>query len=260
MLVRSKAVVLRTVKYNDASVVVETYTEAEGRVAFLVRVPKTRRAAVKSVLFSPLALLELEWNARPAAGLQHVRNAKPYVVFASIPYDPPKTCIALFIAEFLCAALKAPQPDEGVFGFVETSVRWLDAVGDGCANFHLVFLLHLSHYLGVRPNFEGYAEGCYFDLQSGRYCTLHPQHGHVLEPAEAALLPKLMRHGVALCLYARPAQAAARRDKRILFAALAVVPRFEIARRAARGVRMTAQGIPLSRHALFYVQKRKRRA
>ena len=41
---------------------------------------------------------------------------------------------------------------------------------------------------------------------------------------------------------------------------LAVVPRFEIARRAARGVRMTAQGIPLSRHALFYVQKRKRRA
>ena len=98
MLVRSKAVVLRTVKYNDASVVVETYTEVEGRVAFLVRVPKTRRAAVKSVLFSPLALLELEWNARPAAGLQHVRNAKPYVVFASIPYDPPKTCIALFIA------------------------------------------------------------------------------------------------------------------------------------------------------------------
>ena len=193
MLVRSKAGVLPPVKYNDASVVVETYTEAEGRVAFLVRVPKTRRAAVKSVLFSPLALLELEWNARPAAGLQHVRNAKPYVVFASIPYDPPKTCIALFIAEFLCAALKAPQPDEGVFGFVETSVRWLDAVGDGSANFHLVFLLHLSHYLGVRPNFEGYAEGCYFDLQSGRYCTLHPQHGHVLEPAEAALLPKLMR-------------------------------------------------------------------
>ncbi len=66
-------------------------------------------------------------------------------------------------------------------------------MGDGCANFHLVFLLHLSHYLGVRPNFEGYAEGCYFDLQSGRYCTLHPQHSHVLEPAEAALLPKLMR-------------------------------------------------------------------
>ena len=231
-------------------------------MAFLVRVPKTRRAAVKSVLFSPLALLELEWNARPAAGLQHVRNAKPYVVFASIPYDPPKTCIALFIAEFLCAALKAPQPDEGVFGFVETSVRWLDAVGM-CQLPPGVPAAPVALF-GCAAKFRGLRRGLL--LRPAERTLLHAapaaqpcartRRGGTVAQTNAHEI----RHGVALCLYARPAQAAARRDKRILFAALAVVPRFEIARRAARGVRMTAQGIPLSRHALFYVQKRKRRA
>lgn len=193
MLIRSKAIVLHTLKYNDASEVVETYTEREGRVAFLVRIPKTRRAAVKNVLFSPLAMLELEWNARPASSLQHVRNAKPYVVFTSIPYDPPKTCLALFMAEFLCASLRAAQPDERMFAFVDTSVRWLDAAQGSCANFHIVFLLHLSHFLGIRPNLEDYTPGCFFDLQSGRYSSVRPPHSHVLLPDEASLLPLLMR-------------------------------------------------------------------
>lgn len=193
MLVRSRAVVLRTVKYNDVSVIVEAYTAAEGRVGFIVRIPKTRRAAVKNVLFAPLALLEIEWNGRPAANLQRVKSVRPYAVFSSIPFEPPKTCIAFFLAEFLCNALRAPVADEGMFGFIETSVRWLDATADSCANFHITFLLHLSHYLGFRPNFEGCSENSYFDLQSGRYCVVRPPHEHVLEPAEAALLPKLMR-------------------------------------------------------------------
>lgn len=192
-MTRSKAVVLRTVKYSDTSVVAETYTEAAGRAGFIVRIPKSRRAAVRSTLFTPLALLELEWNQRPQARLQHVCSARPYVVYSSMPYDPHKACIALFIAEFLRAALREQQRDAAMFGFIEMSVRWLDAESGGCANFHIAFLLRISRYLGIMPNFDGFAENRFFDLQNGCYCVSRPQHGHAVEPGEAVLLPSLMR-------------------------------------------------------------------
>lgn len=193
MMTRSRAIVLRTIKHSDTSVIVETYTATEGRTGFLVRIPKTRRATVKNVIFTPLALLELEWNMRPAVNLQRVRNAKPYVVFSSIPFEPKKTCISLFLAEFLCYALRESAPDKDMFDFIETSVRWLDATADNCANFHIAFLLHLSQYLGFYPNLEGYAPHSYFDLTNGRFCTVRPAHTHIIEPSEAGLLPTLMR-------------------------------------------------------------------
>ena len=62
MLVNSKAIVLRTIKYSDSTLIVDAYTEQGGRRGFLVRIPKTRKAPVKNVLFSPMAILNIEWN------------------------------------------------------------------------------------------------------------------------------------------------------------------------------------------------------
>ena len=45
MLVNSKAIVLRTIKYSDSTLIVDAYTEQGGRRGFLVRIPKTRKAS-----------------------------------------------------------------------------------------------------------------------------------------------------------------------------------------------------------------------
>ncbi|WP_349909069.1 recombination protein O N-terminal domain-containing protein, partial [Bacteroides caccae] len=51
MLQKTKGIVLHTLKYNDTSIIVDMYTELSGRASFLVAVPRSRKAAVKSVLF-----------------------------------------------------------------------------------------------------------------------------------------------------------------------------------------------------------------
>ena len=74
------------------------------------------------------------------------------------------------------------------------SIIWLDTCKRDYANFHLVFLMRLSRFLGLYPNLEGYADGDYFDLRSACFRTLPPQmHSDYLEPAEAARLKTLMR-------------------------------------------------------------------
>ena len=58
MLQKTKGIVLHTLKYNDTSIIVDMYTELSGRASFLVAVPRSRKAAVKSVLFQPLSFIE----------------------------------------------------------------------------------------------------------------------------------------------------------------------------------------------------------
>lgn len=52
MLTESRAIVLRTIKYNDESFIAETLTEGHGRVSFLVRISRSPRAAVRHTLSS----------------------------------------------------------------------------------------------------------------------------------------------------------------------------------------------------------------
>ena len=66
---KTKGIVLHTLKYNDTSIIVNMYTELSGRASFLVTVPRSRKAAVKSVLFQPLSFIEFEADYRPNATL-----------------------------------------------------------------------------------------------------------------------------------------------------------------------------------------------
>lgn len=193
MLIKSRAIVLHTVKHTDESVIVELLTEATGCVSFAVRVSRSRRAAVRHTLFRPLALLEVEWNHHARGGLQHLRSAQAAVPLLSVPYEAHKTTVALFLAEFLHHAVRTEAAPELLFSYVFSSVEWFDAAQSGCANFHLVFLLRLARFLGFEPNLEGAAPGCYFDLEAGRFTPVRPTRPHFIEPDEAARLPLLMR-------------------------------------------------------------------
>ena len=194
MLQKTLGIVLRTVKYNDASLIADIYTEVAGRASFLVSVPRSRKAAVKSVLFQPLALVELEVDFRPNTSIYKVKEAKSFYPFSTLPYDPYKSAIALFLSEFLYRAVREEVENRSLFAYLQHSMIWLDECSDGFANFHLVFLMRLSRFLGLYPNLEDYRKDDYFDLQNACFTSLRPQlHSHYIGPEEASRLTMLMR-------------------------------------------------------------------
>lgn len=194
MLQKTQGIVLHSLKYKDTSIIVDIYTEVAGRASFLVPVSRSRKAAVKPVLFQPLALVELEADFRPNATIYKVKEAKSLCPFASIPYDPFKSAIALFLSEFLYRALREEAENRPLFAYLQHSIRWLDACGGGFANFHLVFLMRLSRFLGLYPNLEDYHRGDWFDLRNACFTSLRPQsHSDCIGPEEASRLAVLMR-------------------------------------------------------------------
>jgi len=184
--------VLHTLKYNDENIICHLLTEQAGCVAFIVRVSQSRRVRVRHTLFQPLQLLNIEWNARVREGLERLKNAVP-VPYASIPYEPQKASVALFLAEFMRRALRKEPPSPGMFSYVWQSLQWYDLCAADYANFHLVFLLRFSRLLGFFPNLDDCREGAWFDLLSGDFVPSRPVHGHALSPDDAAWLPKLLR-------------------------------------------------------------------
>ena len=174
MLQKTVGIVLHVLKYNDTSNIVEMYTELSGRASFLVTVPRSKKATVKSVLFQPLALIEFEADYRPNTSLFRIKEAKSFSPFTSIPYDPFKSAIALFLAEFLYRAIREEAENRPLFAYLQHSILWLDTCKISFANFHLVFLMRLSRFLGLYPNLDDYHAGDYFDmLMRMNYETMH---------------------------------------------------------------------------------------
>ncbi len=193
MFQKATGIVLRTVKYNDTSVIADLFTEQWGRVAYLVRLPHSRKSGLRSVFFQPLSMLEYESDYRPRLNLQHLREVRPAYLFRSLPYDPYKSAIALFLAEFLGHALREEQENVPLFAYLFHSVQWLDACEGTSANFHLVFLMRLSRFVGLYPNLDDYRPGDCFDLRAACFVDRQPLHTDFVRPDEAARLSKLMR-------------------------------------------------------------------
>lgn len=193
MMTKTKAIVLRTIKYGDASVVADLFTEELGRLSFMVRIPKSQKARVKKQFFQPLSVIEVDFDFRPRSGLQYLRDVRLSLPFASIPFDAVKLSLSLFLAEFIYYSTRDEQRNAGLFQYVENSISWLDAADHAFANFHLVFMMRFSRFIGFYPNLDDYVEGCFFDLRSASFCSKAPLHRDFLLPEEAERINTLMR-------------------------------------------------------------------
>ena len=221
-----RGIVLRTVKYGDTSLIVDLFTLGRGRQSFMASVQRARRT-VRSVSFwQPLSMVEFQSEIRPNMGrLPRPSDVRTYYNYIDLPFSPVKSTLALFLAEFLSAALREEKENEPLYRYVESSLQWLDLAEApaSVANFHLAFLMHLSRFIGIYPNLglplpppkEGvkpsglfpndlHTDGLtpslgggrgrlYFDLLAGTYCDRQPTHAHFLHGAEAAALPTLFR-------------------------------------------------------------------
>ncbi len=189
-----RGIVLRTVKYGDASLIVDVFTERRGRQSFMTSTTRAKRS-VRSVSFwQPLSMVEFSAELRPNAGkLPRPVDVHAYYNYTDLPFSPVKSSLALFLAEFLSAALREEKENPLLFKYVESSLQWLDMVDSpaSMANFHVAFLMHLSRFIGIYPNLE--RPDRFFDLLAGSYCDRQPPHAHFLRDAEARALPTLFR-------------------------------------------------------------------
>lgn len=193
MITKTRGIVLRSVRFGESSLIVDVLTKLSGRVSFMVHIPKTSKGKIKKQYFQPMTLLDFEYDFRQRTNLQRIKDVRVSLPYSSIPIDPAKSCISLFLSEFIYYATRNEQENPTLFTYISTSLEWLDNAYEDFANFHLVFMMRLGKFLGFHPFLEDFTPGCFFDLRNGCFTLSMPLHTDFLNAADAGHLYNLMR-------------------------------------------------------------------
>ena len=168
MLTKSLAIVLSSLKYRDSDLIVKCYTLQRGTISYLIRgILKPSKRKLKPALFQPLAQLSLDENYNPKASLHTIKEVKVEYHYNALYTNVIKSSIALFLSEVLTTVLREEEPQEELFHFLVTSMQVLDQE-EKVANFHLLFLVKLTKYLGIYPD-ERNKDLPYFNLKDSKF-------------------------------------------------------------------------------------------
>ncbi|WP_166383502.1 MULTISPECIES: DNA repair protein RecO [unclassified Polaribacter] len=173
-VVTTKAIVLSSLKFGDSSLIVKCFTEEEGVKSYLIRgILKAKKGGIKAAYFQPLTQLTIVASHNNKGTLNSIKEVQVSYPYQTIYRDIVKQSVVLFLSEVLSYAIKEEEKNEGLYEYLESGLIWLD-LHDKIANFHLLFLLNLTRFLGFYPDLSD--EDKYgFDLGEGMFSDLISQ-------------------------------------------------------------------------------------
>ena len=148
MLHKTRGIVFRFTKYGDSSIIVTIFTELFGLQTYIVNGVRSKSAKGKIALYQPLTLLDLVVYYKENANIKRIKEVRCLHQYQTLLTDIRKSSIAMFINEVLNKTAKEENHAQELFSFLYTSLTMLDEQREDFENFHLVFLVKLSRYLG----------------------------------------------------------------------------------------------------------------
>ena len=177
MLVTTKAIVLGSLKYGESDLIVKAFTERAGLRSYHLRgVLKSKKGKLRASQFLLLTQLEIVANHKDKGRLESLRDARVLTTYDTLHIDILKSSVVFFLAEVLRNAVKEEEANPALFHYLSTSLTWFDQ-HEKTVNFHLLFLLRLSRFLGFYPDdsdsekeYFNLLDGSFQDLKTNAYC------------------------------------------------------------------------------------------
>lgn len=189
MQVKTKAIVISSLKFQEKSLIVKCFTLSNGLKSYFVRDAfSSRKASQKIAYFQPFSILEIEAVHKNKGTLENFKEIKTAVPFQSIHTDIRKSTMVMFLSEMLHYSIQEEEKNEQLFLFLETALTWLDH-HEEISNFHLILLLEITKYLGFYPDVSE-INLPHFEMIEGVFTLF--QGANVLSEHETNLLKKLV--------------------------------------------------------------------
>ena len=184
-------IVLHTIKYGETGIIVRIYTSRFGLLSFIIHGVRKASAKVKNSYLQPLNQVEIVFKLNGNNGLQHMSEVSGTRQYNDIPFNILKTSIALFLSEMLSKTLKDTDANLQLFNFLTESLDFLDSATPLNPDFHLIFLVQLSGYLGFQPGRNFDSDHCFFNLAEGVYQRNPGAPDYCLDKVLSAVLNRL---------------------------------------------------------------------
>lgn len=141
-------IVLGSVHLPGNKTVVRIFTESRGTVPFLVHNTHNKASGIRSLLLMPLHVVEIDFEYRENRELQVLRELQLRRQYTTIPYEPFKQTMALFLAEFLTHALRREGKNPALLQYVTEALIYLDEAERDFTSMHLEMLRGIADFLG----------------------------------------------------------------------------------------------------------------
>ena len=172
MQVKTKAIVISSLKFQEKSLIVKCFTLSHGLKSYFVRDAfSSRKSNQKIAYFQPLTIIEIEAVHKNKGTLENFKEIKIGTPFHSIHSDIYKSTIVMFISEILHHSIHEEEKNEPLFEFLEAALEWLDN-HDEIANFHLILMLETTKYLGFYPDTSD-VNMPFFEMTEGVFTPFH---------------------------------------------------------------------------------------
>lgn len=197
MLIKTKGIVIKKTNFSDSGVIVKIFTEELGVQSFFVRGLQSRKPARsaggskgKAAMYQPLTMLDLIVSFSENKSLHHINEVSVWYAYRSVTENMIKRTLLFFINELLHKSLKEETANRELFNWVHNALVWLDLADKGFVDFHLVFMVQLSMFLGFHPKKQAHGHAV-FDLREGRFCSNLPVHPDYVTGETAGTLNQL---------------------------------------------------------------------
>src|SRR5690349_16246457 len=123
MQIKTKAIVISALKYQEKSLIVKCFTLSHGLKTYFVRDAfSNRKSNQKMAYFQPMTILEIEATHKNKGTMEHFKEIKIASPFQSIHSDIYKSTIVMFVSEILHHSIHEEEKNETLFTFLETAL------------------------------------------------------------------------------------------------------------------------------------------
>lgn len=153
MIVRTDAVILRTLDYAETSQIVTLYTRRHGRVTVIAKGSRRPKSRFGSAL-QPMAYVQVVYYYKEGRGMQTLTESAHVRALHGIGRSVAKITAGLRIVELVQAMTEDEEPNALLFNVLVQSLVALDDAAERDENVLPYFQLRLATVLGFSPDIQ----------------------------------------------------------------------------------------------------------
>lgn len=185
MLIKTRGIILKSIKYGESSLIQDIYTEEYGLKSYIISGVRNKKKGNKAGMLQVMSLIELVAYNKQGNGLNRIKEFKAEKVYQSLPFDIVKSSIGLFITEVTRRSISQNEQHNSLFSLLHDSFIFLEESTGSIALFPIIFLLKLSSELGIAPANNYNESRPVFDILEGQFCSIDHLSAYTLS-AEAS--------------------------------------------------------------------------
>lgn len=179
MIISTKGIVLRVIKYGDSSIICNIFTELLGLQTYLVKgVRSEKKQSQKGNILRPGNILDLQVYHQNDKNLQYIKEYRLDYFFETIGDNVIKNTLLLYAVEVLSNLVQTADAQEELFEFATDFLHKMDqARADQLGNMPVFFLKEAAKKMGYAIDDNYSSSNCYLNTYEGCF---QPRPGEAL--------------------------------------------------------------------------------